>query len=425
MRNIFNINIVTSFVILILLLLRLFGFKFFPETWVYYVYFPLLLLLSRYNVKSGYAKLILLYIVLLTFSCLYSHFFNGQKLLTTIIHSFSYFSIIFFFVLLQFKPSYKEMEKIMVIVSFYFCVCYLIQWIIYPTVLFGAAGRNTGEDMFRARLPGSISCYFLLMYGINKLIQHRKPKYALLAIIGFLPIIIMGFRSLIALTFFSAFVMIPFVIRSGRKTVLYSLLGAGIVIMAMQTPLVQSKIEEMHRRQEADQTFENKDYVRYISLDYYWNYYFTKPYEKIIGGGPPADESSKYARRIKKMNDNHLWIEDLGMVGLSMMIGIPAAICLVLIYLICIFRCKSPDLQYIRFTLLIVLLGSIFTSMELYRTGNILLLSLLVYMEMKYNRELMLRKYKICANERNRTKRLLRLYGMRKYMHSLCDNNET
>lgn len=416
MGNYSKKNNVTLIVILIIVLLRLFGFRYYFESWVFYVYFPLLLFLSRYNIKSTYAKLILLYIVLLTFSCLYSHFINGQKLLTTIVYSFNYFSLLFFFVLLQFKPSYKDTEKIFLIVSLCFCVCYIIQWIIYPTILFGAAGRHTGDDMFRARQPGSLSCYFLLMYGVNMLLQHRKIKYALLAGIGFLPIIIMGFRSLIALTVVSLFIMVPFVLRSGRKTLLYALLGAGVAMMAMQTPLVQSKIEEMNRRQEADQTFENKDYVRYASFNYYWNYHFTKPYEKIIGGGAPVDKSSKYAKQIKKKNEIHLWIEDLGIVGLSMMIGIPAVVCLVLMYLICVFRCKSPNLQYIRFTLIVVLFGSIFTSMELYRPGNILLLSLLLYMEMRYNKEELLRKNKNISYEGSRSERLLRLYCMRKHL---------
>lgn len=65
----------------------------------------------------------------------------------------------------------------------------------------------------------------------------------------------------------------------------------------------------------------------------------------------------------------------------------PAVILLVFMYLYCMWKCKEPRLQYIRFTLFVVLFGSIVTSMELYREGNILLLSLFLYIEYKYHME--------------------------------------
>lgn len=70
-----------------------------------------------------------------------------------------------------------------------------------------------------------------------------------------------------------------------------------------------------------------------------------------------------------------------------MVIGMPAVILLVFMYLYCMWKCKEPRLQYIRFTLFVVLFGSIITSMELYREGNILLLSLFLYIEYKYHME--------------------------------------
>lgn len=411
MKNIIKSNVLIPISFLILLFLRFFSIKYFPTTQVVpYIFFLLMFLFSKYSIKNEYAKLILLYTILLTLSCLYSFLFNGQSLITTFVNSFYYYSILFFFVLLYYRPSYKEVVKILLIVSLSFCVCYIIQWMIYPIELFGGAGHHTSEVSYRARMPGSICCYFLFMYGINRFLMHKNLKNASFIVLGFLPIIIQGFRSLVALTIASSFLIIPFVLKRGKKTIVYSICGVVIALGVSQTSLVQSKIEEMYERQETEQTFANNDYIRYIALDYYWNYYFTKPCEKIFGGGPPVDPSSEYTRQIKKMNESHLWIEDLGIVGLSMMIGIPTVLCLVIVYLLCIYRCKSPDLQYIRFTLLIVLLGSIMTSMEFYRQGNILLLSLFLYMEMKYNMEKNLDNKLKLDHGRKRFQRLLRMH---------------
>ena len=139
-------------------------------------------------------------------------------------------------------------------------------------------------------------------------------------------------------------------------------------------------------RQENNQTFANDDYIRVIEFDYFWNQQFIKPYEKIIGGGNPVDPDSRYGNSFQavELQRNLYWV-DLGIVGLSMVIGIPAVLCLVYLYVRCIWRCKEKQIQYIRFTFFIVLIGSIITNMELYREGNLLMLSLFLYIEYKYH----------------------------------------
>ena len=217
---------------------------------------------------------------------------------------------------------------------------------------------------------------------------------------GFIPIIIMGFRSLTFLTIVAIGLMIPFVVRNFRKILLYELVGLAFGIFMMSTSLVVNKIDEMMKRQDSSQTFENEDYIRYLSLDYFWNYQFVKPYEKVIGGGLPFDTSSKYSKKISdSARYNGLYWVDLGLVGLSMIIGIPSVLSLIALYLICMWKCKEPELQYIRFTLFIVLFGSIFTSMELYRNGNLLLFSLILYIEFKYHREQIIAKTVSCCKK--------------------------
>ena len=322
-------------------------------------------------------------------SCIYSAFFHSQNIIIVFFHTYHYIPILFFFYLVKEKVSFKDAERILIIMSLICCLCYIIQWLIYPTILFENAESKwtVSEDEYRARIPGSICCYCLFLYGFNKYLHEKRVIYLAYSVLGFIPIIIMGFRSLVALSAVSFFLMIPFVLKSSTKTLFYSIVGASMVFVALQTPLVQSKLKEMDKRNQNQQTFANEDYVRYLSFDYYWNLPFHTPIERVVGGGLPADTSSEYSKIVSKGQLYHFYWNDLGLFGLSMFIGIPAVLMLVAMCLVGIFKCKDTKLQYIRFTLFIELSASIFTSAELYRKGNLLLLALFLYVEYKYRRE--------------------------------------
>lgn len=380
---------------LVLLLLDCFGLKIIHYRFLDYVFLSIIIILAApaIKVKGTYPSLIMGYCIFVLLSCFYSWIYNRQGLITVIGHSYTYFALLFFFILQRANLSSKEAEDLFVKIALCFCFCYILQYIISPAVLFsGADDENKMNALkYRVRMPGSISGYFLLLYAINKYLlgeNRKRNKYIFYALIAFVPIIIQGFRSLVTLTILAVFLIIPFVLRNGKKTIIYSILGAVAVLVVSSTSLVQTKVDEMIDRQKSDQTFENEDYIRFRSFDYYWNEQFIKPYEKFVGGGVPADNKSTYKKNIHNAIDYYrfYWM-DLGIIGLSMIIGIPAVLIIVFICLYCMWKCKEPRLQYIRFTLFVVLFGSIVTSMELYREGNILLLSLFLYIEYKYHME--------------------------------------
>lgn len=339
-----------------------------------------------------YKKTILLYAFFVLCSCLYSAIFNHQHLIRLIGRTYEYLGILFAFVIMAYRPSIVQLEKVIKSLSVTFCLCYLVQWAIYPISIFRGSldELNIGNDIFRMRMSGSICAYCLYFYGINKFMQFHEKKYLLYSFLGFLPIIIMGFRSLTALTLAFTFIMIPFINRKISKVVIASIFGIILLFIIGQLDIVQTKIDEMLERQKSGQTFDNKDYIRYIEYEYFTEVIFTRPEERFFGGGNPIDESTSYYKTMYDAADRlHFYWQDLGIIGLSFIIGIPAVILLVWIVLKCIFQCYSPHLQYIRFTLLTVLLGSVFTSMELYRTSNLLIISLymcLVYLDSLKNR---------------------------------------
>ena len=147
------------------------------------------------------------------------------------------------------------------------------------------------------RMPGSICAYCLFYYGVNRYILYKKKIDLVYVFLGFLPIIIMGFRSLIAATVFFTVVMIPFITKSITKTFIWLIVGCVILIGISRLGIVQTKINEMLERQESGQTFTNEDYIRFLEYEYFNETIFVKSGERFFGGGVPADETSLYYQR--------------------------------------------------------------------------------------------------------------------------------
>lgn len=383
---------------IILLFLKCFGFIALDINALNYIFTALLIFFTiKYREANSYKKLLLVYSCCILCSCFYSYRYNGQSFIKTIFNSYNYLGLLFIFYIMHLKLHSDQLKEIILKLSLIFCFCYLIQWIIYPITIFSGSldEVNINDDFFRMRMPGSLCAYILFYYGLNHYLLNRKKINLFYISLGFLSILIMGFRSLMFCTILFAFIMIPYVTKNIKKIIKWISLGCIAAIITSQIPIVQLKIEEMIDRQEQGDTFANKDYVRYLEYDYFSNYVFAKEYEHFFGGGVPVfDGKSSYSNNIKDATDSYLFYwNDLGLLGLSFIIGIPAVILIIAIIIKLIISCIDKDLQFIRFSMLSVLCASLFTSMELYRTGNFIIISLLLSIECTRKKELFKTKY--------------------------------
>lgn len=387
--------------LLTLLFISCFGFILL-EFRIFKYLFTIILIYAGLTFKGNAPnkKLILIYTGFVFISCIYSMVYNHQNIIRVIGNSYTYFGLLFTFIIMRYKPTSIQLEKVIKYLSIIFCCCYLLQWLIYPINIFSGSldEANINNEFFRMRMPGSICAYCLFFYGINKFILYKHTKDLLYALLGFMPILIMGFRSLTASTAVSAILMLIFITRSFVKTFRWLIIGSILLIAVSQLNIFQTKINEMLERQESGQTFENDDYIRFLEYEYFEEQIFTKPGEHFLGAGIPADKTTTYYRNMNDAIDRlHYYWVDLGLIGLSYIIGIPAVVLLCGIICHCIRKAHSVQIQYIRFTLITVFIGSIVTSMEIYRTGNILIISLYLCLIYVSNKEQILQnhRYKI------------------------------
>lgn len=328
-------------------------------------------------------KIILLYTFFVLCSCIYSKIFNDQNLIRVIGNTYPYWGFLFVFIIIRLSPSSSQIEKAIKWLSIIFCICYLFQYIIYPINIFSGSldSTNVNKETFRMRMPCSICAYCLFFFGVNKYILLKKKQFIFYAFLGLLPIFIMGFRSLTVATLLFSLFMIPFITKQFGKTLIWIAITCALLFSISRLSIIQEKMDEMLERQNDEQTFANKDYIRYLEYEYFTEIVYVKPGERFFGGGVPTDPSSKYyLDMVSSIDDLHYFWMDLGLIGLSFIIGIPSVILLVYIICKCIKDSSWPQVQYIRFTLLTILLGSIITSMELFRPGNLLIVSLYLCM---------------------------------------------
>lgn len=329
-------------------------------------------------------------------SCLYSKVVHQQSLHAVIIVSYFAFGLLFFCVPLHYNLSYRDSIRLIKNFSILFCICYIIQWTLYPTIIFAGAldEFSINVDQFRMRMTCSLCSYCLFLYGMSHLFVKKKPIYLFYTILGFIPAIMMGFRSLLALLGLSAVYL--FVVLSAKnlgRLFFNSIMALIILIGFLQVPLVQNKIEEMMERQESNQTFDNDDYVRYASFAFYVTDIYTDPWERIVGGGVPLvslkdkENVTKYARDIASGYANGLYWNDLGLIGLALVIGSFTTLLIIFLMLRTCIMCNVKELLFIRCTILVGLIGSIFTSQEIYRAGNFIFVALLMYTDYRYRFE--------------------------------------
>lgn len=372
-----------------LFLVCFWGISFFPRSLFLWLGF-IIMIYSTYRTfdkKDKFERAIVYYCIFVFLSCIYSWLFNHQPIKLALAYSYHFFGILFYFVVKRYSPSIDESIKFLKIIMILTTICYIIQWWIYPTVIFDASISefDINDNFFRMRFYCSILFYLLFLYGINKYVQNHKLFYLAYSAAGFIPIIIMAFRSLIAMTFFSMILtVIAITKRNATSYIKYITFGSILVYTSLQVPMVQEKMDEMTSRQESEQTFSNEDYIRNIALAYYTTEFSENISMWVLGGGHPqieVDDSPKnnYQRIFSDGFSSNLFWNDLGLIGLSFIIGIVSVSLLIYLCIKTMYDCKFEELQFIRFGIFCVLIATIITSMELYRNGNLVVLGLLFY----------------------------------------------
>lgn len=377
---------VSKILLLVLLLSSFFDSVFFriPKKFTVFTCLILFFLLrakAKIKIKRMFFDRQLLFYLLFVFiSCISSAFFRNQtNILANFFECYIYVNICFYYFLYYQKISPEDCERALLCLSVIFCILYILQYLIWPIAIFkGALDEiNVNDEQKRIRMACSMLATVSYFYGINSFLVTKCKFKLIYSILGFIPIILVGFRSQTVMLLLLTFVMIVNV-RKLKHSFIYVACGIFLLYMISGIPFVSDKIQEMLGRQESDSTFLNADYIRYQEFDYYTSH-LENFKEWLFGSGIPV-YGTPYFSYIMKLYDLNLYWNDWGIIGLSWMIGIISVILLISIILRALFIRVDKSKLYLKYTLMLSLLISIATSAELFRPGNLLIVGIIIYL---------------------------------------------
>lgn len=379
---------------IIIILFSLFLTRFFDATLIGKAIFlaPLLpFVFLQIFKKSIFKKSIFLFFLTLILSYISCFIFRGQSYYDTFVASVNFFFILYYFLLKQLNVSIVDMEKAFIGIILIFCLSYIIQFIIYPKVIFYGASIEY-EDV-RIRLAGQGFASLGYFFALNKFLKNKGSKIfnIFLMTICFSVIMLMGFRTMLAGIVIFSFVMIYKIYKINWKIILYGLLVVFLFFMLSQIPIFTEKLNLIFERHQ-NANFSNSDYIRIIGFEYFFKEHFQSIWEFIFGSGMPriGDTNTQYGDYIYSLYDIGIVWADWGLLGLSWMIG-PIPVIIMLIYSIRAFFLKVPnDYSYLGIWFLYLIAIS-FTTKEFFRDGNFVVQAMALYLVEKvhltYNKE--------------------------------------
>lgn len=276
-----------------------------------------------------------------------------------------------------FNMNSKEIEKVLFLLGL-LCICiYLFQYFFQiPLTVEKSELLEKGLSV-RVRINGQ--CLFSLLYFKSLRDALYKLTWSNLSVLllSVLCILILGFRSQIAMLLFLTGIFIWRKSRISFRALIFCSILFFVTLLASQTQIVQFKIQQMQERNESA-NFQNEDYIRIASYEYYTQELPRNITDRILGCGLP-NNNSVYGRQIARVKDMGIVWADWGLIGLSWMLGVPAVLCIAWYCLMAFFTPINKKYSYLCYFFLYMLLASVLTR-EIYRQGAFPIQGVVLYL---------------------------------------------
>lgn len=259
--------------------------------------------------KEHFTVFIVFILISLITSSLMANATRDQSFVSTAIAQRAIYYYLFYFLLHQLKIRPSDLEKIFITFGLIHVGLYLIQFFLYPKVIFDVfilSGRGT----IRIYMKGSDYLVISYFMCIQAFFRTNKIKYLLLTFVFFSIFILLGGRQTMAIM---AFVLILFLIYDKRVK---SRILLGMLIMACVF-LVYIIFQEIFQQlvvQSARDSRLGADYIRFVSARHFLTDFFKSPIGYITGNGM-FDNNTSYGAEIKRLMSQGYYLGDIGLVG--------------------------------------------------------------------------------------------------------------
>lgn len=289
---------------------------------------------------------------------------------------------LFYYFLKAYKVQKDTILKALKYAGIIYCIFYLLNYIciIYGFSLIHVSDKalEIGIDA-RVRIPGSMLIAYLFFSSLSTFILQRKRKELLLCVLALSVILVMAFRTMIAGIALCAILEL-FYLKGVSKSIFgYVIIGTVVVIVLYNVPIIKQKVDYMvSKQEEKSQTFEDKDYIRWITYEYFTEHFFANNTEKVLGSGPTG-YGSAYTKKLVELQESGLYMVDWGLVGESWKYGIITIAGWIWFSLIMITRKWNTKYKYLAILYIYLLIISV-TTVEFSRLGNWVIHAAVLYL---------------------------------------------
>lgn len=289
--------------------------------------------------------------------------FHGQNFgLTAWIQRGMYFYF-FYFLLHALRYDVKDLEKIVVYFALVYVLFFLIQFVLYPFLLFDIRAEES-RGTIRIFLPGgglAVLAYFMTLHYF---FTTNKIKYVGIAMMIFLTIVLQGTRQNMGLITFGTVLFFLLSRQVKSKFMIGFLMIVGAVSIFMVFGEFFMNLIELTQGQVGD---EDED-IRMKAARFFLVDFFPSPIAYIIGNGE-AHGSSAYGMQVVSYKVvYHYFQTDVGLIGDFSKYGLIFLFGVLAIYFKVFSTHGLKRFPYVKYYFLIsfikIILGSDFGSAE-------------------------------------------------------------
>ncbi len=358
------------FIILLLFSIHFWDLRFFPKkfnienmlVWIVCIGSFFMVLKKKLLFRNA----IMLFIVGLLLNAYASYVNLGQAPRYSILTYGYYYFILIYFLIHFFELDRKFLEKTILTFGIIYAGLFVFEYLVYPYDIFN---RDVSTAALEVQLEILGHGFLMLSYFLllNRYLKDRKVINLIIAVLLFLVLLKSGFRTLVGGAIISTILMIFKMLKFKARDFALISFVALITFGVFQFKGVSGTFSEMITKTSQDIKAGNQ-YVRNIETEFFFKKYPRNWTYFVIGGGKVQGKNIfVYNPAFFPLNYNIVWV-DIGLLGFFIVIGAVATIGILWWSLKLIFTKLPPDMNYLRFYFIYLLVVS-FTNEEIYRNG--------------------------------------------------------
>ncbi len=297
--------------------------------------------------------------------------YHGQNFGLTIWAQRAMYFYLFYFFLHYLKPDKEELEKIVLTIGILYTIFYLLQWAIYPTMIFDVR-QVDARGTIRIFLPGASFLTFALYLCLHRFYRNNEIKYIFLVVAFLSILVLMATRNFLA----SVILVILYSLIFGKtirsRYIIYFLILLSVIPIFIIFQDIFIEMVELSERQ--SENFETD--IRVRAAKFFLTDFFPNKLTYIMGNGQDHGQSI-YGMRILTYKIAHGYYQsDIGIIGDFFFFFLFYIVGYFLLF-VKVFSIKlKPEYGYVKYFFLLNILSMPFGSAS---SSGIVALCILMY----------------------------------------------